>query len=200
MQCLVFLWSSASDPGSPLQAWSPVTLTLPRKPKRRRLKLLALNCNGPKSQTKKVELHGIINLHSPDIVIGCELKLDSSVPFYSIFPDSYTIYRLDRSQHGGRVFIAAKHDLITTEETYLQATNCEIIWVSIQFSRTKNSTLAATIARPIQELIQSKHSMIRWAPFIAGKQPFPKLCCVVILTVDTQTVYTMALVIQIVLC
>lgn len=92
MQCLVFLWSSASDPGSPLQAWSPVTLTLPRKPKRRRLKLLALNCNGPKSQTKKAELHGIIDLHSPDIVIGCELKLDSSIPFYSIFPDSYTIY------------------------------------------------------------------------------------------------------------
>jgi len=44
---------------------------------------------------------------------------------------------LDRSQHDGGVFIAAKQDLITIEETYLRATNCEIIWVSIQFSRTK---------------------------------------------------------------
>jgi len=70
-------------------------------------------------------------------VFGCESKLDSTIPSYSIFPDSYTIHRLDRSQHGGGVFISAKHDLITIDETDHRSTNCELIWVSIQFSRTE---------------------------------------------------------------
>jgi len=34
-------------------------------------------------------------------VIGCESKLDSTIPSYSIFPNSYTIYRLNRGERNG---------------------------------------------------------------------------------------------------
>ena len=99
---------SDSDPGSSRRTSSPVTQLVPRKSKRRRLKFFVLNCKELKSQSKKAQLHGIIDFHCPDVVIGCESKLDSITPFYSIFPESYPIYKLDRSQHGGGVFIAVK--------------------------------------------------------------------------------------------
>ena len=53
----------------------------------------------------------MIELYNPDIIIGCESKLDPTIPSYSIFPASYATNRLDRSQHKGGVFI----DVFTEE-------------------------------------------------------------------------------------
>ena len=71
----------------------------------------------------------MIDLHQLDVILGSESKIaDSSVPTCSIFPDSYEIYRKDRSLSGGGVFIAVKKSLIAEEE---------IIGVSIQLARLK---------------------------------------------------------------
>ena len=86
-----------------------------------------MNCNGLKSNSQKAAFNSMIDLHQPDVTLGCESKIDSSVPTY-IFPDSYEIYRKDRSLSGGGVFIAVKNSLIAVEE---------ITGVSIQLARLK---------------------------------------------------------------
>ena len=64
-----------------------------------------MNCNGIKSSTKKAELLALIDLRKPDIVLGCESKLDSTIPSYSVFPSTYDILRKDRTSHGGEFLL-----------------------------------------------------------------------------------------------
>ena len=37
------------------------------------------------------------------------------MPSYSLFPDNFTVYRKDRDQHGGGVFVATKDKLISVD-------------------------------------------------------------------------------------
>ena len=66
---------SAPDPyysspmGPPLQTSSPIARS--PKQKRKKLKAISLNCNGIKGMTKKVAFQALIDLHKPDIVLGC---------------------------------------------------------------------------------------------------------------------------------
>ena len=67
---------SLSSPGPPLRSSSPTIPALPRKkPVERKLKVVSLNCNGLKGLTKRAEFHSYIELHQPDIILGCESKL-----------------------------------------------------------------------------------------------------------------------------
>ena len=61
---------------------------------------------------------------------------------------SRVLHNLQKLQHGGRVFSAAKHVLITVEETKLQDTNFELIWTSNQFSRTKKLCIGSYYRPP----------------------------------------------------
>ena len=78
----------------------------------RKLKFLSMNCNGLKSNSKKAAVNSMINLQQPDAILGSESTIGSPVPAYSIFRDTYEIYRKDRSLSGGGVFIAIKKSLI----------------------------------------------------------------------------------------
>ena len=75
------------------------------------------------------------------------------VYFQKITPSSE-----DRTASGGGVFIATKYSLITAEESDLDD-NCEIIWVSIEFSNSKR-LLLASYYRPPDSKVQLLDSMI----------------------------------------
>ena len=113
--------SNHSPIGSPLYASSPSKQPSATKVKRRKLKVISLNCNGLKSSAKKSDFHALLDLHEPDIVLGCESKIDSTIPTYSIFPDTYEIFRKDRTLNGGGVFIAIRNDLAAVHEHRLDS-------------------------------------------------------------------------------
>ena len=123
--------------GSPLHASSPAIKTNHRKNQRRwKLKVLSLNCNSIKSVNKQAEFPALLDLHKPD-VLGCESKIDPSIPTYSVFSDRYEVFRKDRSCHGGGVFIAINNSITSFCEPQLDIQDCEIITASIQCTRTK---------------------------------------------------------------
>ena len=74
--------------GPPLHSSSPISSSRSTKQTKRKLKIISLNCNGLKNSTKKADFCALIDLHQPDIVLGCESKLDPTIPTYSIFPDT----------------------------------------------------------------------------------------------------------------
>ena len=85
------------------------------------------NCNGLKSNSKNATLNFMIDLHQPDVILGCETKIDPSVPRYSMFPDTYEIYLKDRSLSGGGEFIAVKKSLITVEESLFDINGVKLL-------------------------------------------------------------------------
>lgn len=94
-----------------------------------------LNCNGLKGSAKglrlRSEFQSHIELHHPDIILECESELDADIPTYSIFPESYNIFREDRSSSGGGVFIAVRNDLVAVEGKRFDVEGSEVITVSV---------------------------------------------------------------------
>lgn len=116
-----------------------------KKPVKRKLKVFSLNCNGLKGLTKRAEFHSYIELHQPDIILGCESKVDTDIPTYSIFPESYDIVRKDRSSSEGGVFIAVRNNLVGVKVRRLDVKGSEVVTVSL-LTKQRNFTLSATIA------------------------------------------------------
>ena len=65
----------------------------------------------------------------PDVITGCESKLDASMSSAEGFPPNFIVYRKDRNCHGG-VFIAVRDNIQATHRNDLDS-NCEAVWVEI---------------------------------------------------------------------
>lgn len=104
-----------------------------------------------KSPAKKAEFQALVDLHKPDIVLGCESKLDSTIPTYSVFPSTCNIFRKDRTVHGRGVFIGVHNDIIATEQVCLDVHKCEIITVSIKFAKSKTLLLSSYYHPPASD-------------------------------------------------
>ena len=96
-----------------------------------RIKVLSINVNSLRGKAQQLE--ELIFYEEPDIVLCQETKIDSSVSNNELFPSSFTIFRKDRTLHGGGVCIAVKN--------HLQAVQCheldcelEAIWIQLQTS------------------------------------------------------------------
>ena len=76
-----------------------------------------MNCNSIKGKQKNCEFHALIDQHQPDIILGCESKIDNTFATDSLFPSHCTeVYRKDRTKHGGGVFCAIKDVSWETDE------------------------------------------------------------------------------------
>ena len=66
-----------------------------------KLKVLSANFNS--IECHKTEFWNLLDRTNPDIIIGVETKLDSSITNSEIFPPQYTanVFREDRNRHGG---------------------------------------------------------------------------------------------------
>ena len=76
---------------------------------------MVINCNSLKSVTKEAAFRAHVEEHYSDIILRCESKINGTMPSYSLFPDNFTVYRKDRDQHGGGVFVATKDKLISVD-------------------------------------------------------------------------------------
>ena len=108
------------------------------------IKCMIVNCNGLKSTEKQAIFRAALDQHDPDLVLGCESKIDNSIATYSIFPDNFDVYRNDRNKEGGGVFIAARDSIITSDmPNFHFSGNGEIIWANIEFANAKPLYLAS---------------------------------------------------------
>ena len=111
---------------------------------RKSIKSLVINFEGLCNKT--ADLAVCIETYDPDIIIGTETHLDSSVNSSELFPDSYAVFRKDRcfgiNQKRGGVLIALKNDIIGTHRIDLD-TKCELIWVTVKIQGAKDVTIGA---------------------------------------------------------
>ena len=107
------------------------------------LKIVVANCNGIGGSKSNADFRSFMDLHQPDIMLGCESKLDGE-PTYSVFPANYTVYRKDRNSHGGGVF----KDIYPSYPLYPSTANCEIVWASLELQSHKKVLLASFYRLP----------------------------------------------------
>ncbi len=93
------------------------------------LKFLVVNCDG--LYNKFPDLLASIDTEKPDVIVGTESHLKSSILSPEITPPGYNIFRRDRaSGRKGGIFIMTKDTLITTECT-ITAPNAELVWIEL---------------------------------------------------------------------
>ena len=98
-------------------------------PPKSNLRILNINCQS--IQSKRAELQTALQYIQPDLVFGTESWLSSDIATSEIFPPEYNVFRKDRNQFGGGVFILT-HKSLTVEEQPELTTNCETKWVRIK--------------------------------------------------------------------
>ena len=102
-------------------------------------------------KNKPKELENLIHSTNPDIILGAESWLNSSILDGEIFPDSYNVIRKDREggKGGGGVFILYRNDIVMTHRPDLD-TNCELVLAQLQVKGAK-SIFIGSCYRPPEE-------------------------------------------------
>ena len=127
--------SSADDSSPPF----------PVKQDRSNLRILSLNCRGIRGKVS--EFTSLVDYTKPDIVCGVESLLHGIKPGTNadldairsseIFPDHYNVYRNDRKDGGGGVFLLI-HKSLTSVESPEFVTNGEMNWAKISLKGHKD--------------------------------------------------------------
>ena len=108
-----------------------------------------MTINFQSCRNKTQELEHLISSVKPDVIIGTETWLNSTINSNEIVKSAlgFNVYRKDRPNKSyGGVLIAVTHDLISSVVTDLD-TDCEILWVQIALIGT-NSLHIGSFYRP----------------------------------------------------
>lgn len=73
------------------------------------LKVIVINCRSIKNT--KEQFDSLLDLVTPDVVIGTVSWLDSNITNNDIFLSYYTVYHKERNLRGGGVFIMVHSSL-----------------------------------------------------------------------------------------
>ena len=132
---------------------------------------------------RAVFLH-FIETNKPDIIIGSESWLKPSIKNSEIFPTTYNIYRQDRSDGYGGVFIAC-NSVLTSYELSINTYNNEIVCCHIELANhhsliicsiyrppNNNTTIMDSMCDALENIIQSYPNAIIW---IAGDVNLPAI-------------------------
>ena len=131
----------------------------------KKVKIMIMNCNGVKRSSKQAAFLAPLDIHRPDVVLGCESKLCNSMCSYEFFPRNHTVFRKDRNVNGGEVFVATSDRIISYEIPELD-TDCGIVWAGLHFSDSKPLYLASfykppnTTSQPLEALESSYNKLI----------------------------------------
>jgi len=111
--------------------------------KRMNRPLRVLNINFQSCVGKKAETSCLIDSMKPDIILASETWLKKEHSDNEVLPDTYKMYRKDRtSKGGGGIFIAVRSDLNSYIVPEL-STDCEIIWVAVKLAGRKTLYLCS---------------------------------------------------------
>ena len=113
--------------------------------KRQSLKTMVVNFGSIRG--KVADLAVTLENYHPDIIIGTETHLNSSINSSELFPPDFSVYRKDRTPgpsgiSKGGVLVAIRNDLVGTHRIDLD-TDCEIVWVTVKIQGSKDVTVGA---------------------------------------------------------
>ena len=100
---------------------------------------------------KRACFHNFIAENNPDIVAGCESWLTSSIQSAEVFPNDLKIFRRDRSDGYGGVFIACWETLISEELVHEE--NIEAVICRIKVKRNKPLVICCVYRPPNNDLL-----------------------------------------------
>ena len=107
---------------------------------------LTLNCQS--LLAKRESFMNIVNMYSPNIIVGSESWLKPDILSSEVFPGDYNVYRKDRSDSYGGVFLACHQSLISCElgipENSSELCVCQI-------NLPNNSKLVSERAKPLKK-------------------------------------------------
>ena len=95
--------------------------------------LHCLYLNARSILNKRLDLTAYLASHNPDIVAITETFLDSTVPSYFISPSTYSMFRKDRSRHGGGVLLLVHSSIQCNLHLDLDSIS-EILWIELHSS------------------------------------------------------------------
>ena len=152
--------SSMGDPeatSTPVSSQAPPTAvcTIPKShPNPLQRKIVLMNCQSVVNKT--TELQTMLSSTEADIVIATESWLRPDILNPEIFPSNYNVYRKDRPDTGGGVFILVSNKLISSSlDDYASAH--EAIWVEIKEQKGPSITVGA-FYRPPKDNLESLES------------------------------------------
>ena len=100
------------------------------------LRIVMLNCQSVKSNSKPAQLRNMIASLQADVVIENESWLNPSIEYFEAFPDGFNSYRRDRpGGRGGGVFLLVSQLYVShqPEELMVEASSdSEAVWVKIK--------------------------------------------------------------------
>jgi hypothetical protein len=131
--------------GTPLATSSPVVETSTgntsnNTKKRKPLRLLNVNCQS--ITPKRGEFQNMVDSTKPDIIVATETWLeqgkhqDGEIGQVNKFCTEYKIYRRDRKDGYGGVFVAVSNNIISERADELE-TEAEMVWVKLSIKGTK---------------------------------------------------------------
>ena len=107
-----------------------------------KIRILTVNCRSLMSDKKRIDLHNLIETHKPNIIIGTESHLDSTIASSEIFPDNFqNPYRKDR-----KLGEDGDNNYITTET--ITKEDCEIKWCKINIAGNQPLHIGAFYRQP----------------------------------------------------
>ena len=98
------------------------------------LKTIVINCQSLKS--KQAIFGCFVDTHNPDIIFGTESWLSPSVSSSEVLPHGYCVYRQDRSDGYGGVFLACCNKMTSREISII--TQCEIVACHITLAESQS--------------------------------------------------------------
>ena len=82
-------------------------------------------------------MEGLLHIHSPDVIVGCEFHLNSTYTSSEVFPPGYTVIYRDCSLGGGGgggVFLYF-YEALPVVEQLLLSSDAEVVWAKLTFTR-----------------------------------------------------------------
>ena len=142
--------------GDPIVTSSPKSKTPPHKVNSAYdhiLKVLTINFQSLRA--KREAFWNLVDSNKPDVILGCETWLRLIITTQEVMPPGYVTYRNDRSDVYGRVVVAVKNILISSEADI--ETKSELIAVQIE-GEGKLFLIVATIYRSPNRNIDYMHT------------------------------------------
>ena len=106
------------------------------------------NINGLRSKIDFIRI--FLQEHKFDILCLNETKIDSSIPDAAISVPGYTIFRQDRTCHGGGVLIYSSTHLTTKKLSHISKKSNETLWVEVKRKRSKSLYVCAVYRPPVR--------------------------------------------------
>ena len=113
-------------------------------------KIVLMNCQSVVN--KSTELQTLLAAVEPDVVIATESWLRPDIHNPEIFPPNFNVYRRDRPDTGGGVFILVSNKLISSTLEEYHSDEHEAIWVQVKEQKGPSITIGAYYRPPKEDL------------------------------------------------